>query len=933
MKKYALLTVVALLFSISGLLAQVVWDNSACLYSQSNVTTNVISKQPIEAGSLVFYSLDNQLVLEKLDNLGNPITDQVFDFNIQVTVESNLSIKKSYDNNFFIYWREENSLKIKKISDEGSNLWNSYLNIPIIDYSDRSIDEMQIVDDEESIYLLVNYQSDDYEEVLVSYQIDVINNIPQEINQNIIYEEEGVSSFTGALTGDGITYMWSQASEDKIFIKIGETIHELNQQVSYYGVASKECDILELNGNKTIYCLIGKYYDSYYNEGFSDIYIYDEETENIIEVFTNHLLLDVQRISDDEFLSVTIKDSLYFTKYNATGDILSSVSQDHYCHSNSQPMFYSSPSIKSFDCKLENGDYKIAIGFIIENSFFAKSSVYHSKLGIYSYNLATSQTSSVWDALGSLNIDDLSLYVSLGDTKASLLDKVATSDGSYYRQHFLAYDLNSQASYNPYQIALTAIPTFRKLNSFNWNGNNRVIMRINNSILENEVNDSGESVMENYQVTHGFGTILEKISENNYVLLYAYDIHTDPWGYDETTYDIKAKIYEDNGNINIEDISQYTRFQSFMDVEDGDGLWITTFSSDIYICRIIVNGVIQNILSDPLLVDNILMVKNNYLITDSNNQFLITKIDDLGFIAEGWTNEGYSFTDEYDNNIKNKNIFKYQNRLIFSYISNDSYKIFDINTDDLTQTTSYSYPCPYNSKKNDFIIGNKLYNIHTYTSNLTITCYDLNNDFAEVWQETIAENISNYDIKVLNNRFVIAYTQEEEGAERVYLKTISFLGNSDQYEDGFALPLNLEEQYLPSINVLDNNTIYVNRVEKNSDNSLCVYCDLIDLSYFVANSSEDVTPLTLKATNYPNPFNPETTISYNLPQAGDVSVQIYNLKGQLVKTLINEVQSAGNQKVIWKGNNNQNKQVSSGIYLYKIKTNTDLISGKMVLMK
>ncbi len=260
--------------------------------------------------------------------------------------------------------------------------------------------------------------------------------------------------------------------------------------------------------------------------------------------------------------------------------------------------------------------------------------------------------------------------------------------------------------------------------------------------------------------------------------------------------------------------------------------------------------------------------------------------------------------------------------------------MFDIDPQDLSQTATYSFPSQRGVALQDFIIGNKFYNIQNYNDNLTLACYDLDNDFAQVWQETIAENVmSDFVIEKLNNRFVVAYTQGTEGSERVSLRTISFLGNSDQYEEGCALPLNLESQYGPTISVLDDNTIFVNRIENNSADNPGVYCDLIDLSYFVPNSSEDVSPFTFTATNYPNPFNPETTISYNLTKAGVTKVEVFNLKGQLVKTLVNEVQSAGNQKVIWRGNNEQDKQVSSGIYLYKIKSTGGVISGKMVLMK
>jgi len=70
--------------------------------------------------------------------------------------------------------------------------------------------------------------------------------------------------------------------------------------------------------------------------------------------------------------------------------------------------------------------------------------------------------------------------------------------------------------------------------------------------------------------------------------------------------------------------------------------------------------------------------------------------------------------------------------------------------------------------------------------------------------------------------------------------------------------------------------------------------------------------------NFPNPFNPETTIGYNLAEGGDVSLRIYNIVGQVVRTLVNERQSAGRYQVRWSGSDDRGVAVSSGIYFYQV---------------
>ena len=71
--------------------------------------------------------------------------------------------------------------------------------------------------------------------------------------------------------------------------------------------------------------------------------------------------------------------------------------------------------------------------------------------------------------------------------------------------------------------------------------------------------------------------------------------------------------------------------------------------------------------------------------------------------------------------------------------------------------------------------------------------------------------------------------------------------------------------------------------------------------------------------NYPNPFNPTTTISYNLPRMSDVELKIYDLLGNEVKSYFIPSQSAGTQNIFWNGRNNFNEQVTSGIYIYRFR--------------
>lgn len=93
------------------------------------------------------------------------------------------------------------------------------------------------------------------------------------------------------------------------------------------------------------------------------------------------------------------------------------------------------------------------------------------------------------------------------------------------------------------------------------------------------------------------------------------------------------------------------------------------------------------------------------------------------------------------------------------------------------------------------------------------------------------------------------------------------------------------------------------------------------------------TAFTL-AQNYPNPFNPSTTIRYNLQKAGNISLVIYNVTGQEIRTLVNQKQAPGNYSITWDGRENNGKNVASGVYFYRL---TDIagtsVTKKMLLLK
>jgi hypothetical protein len=115
-----------------------------------------------------------------------------------------------------------------------------------------------------------------------------------------------------------------------------------------------------------------------------------------------------------------------------------------------------------------------------------------------------------------------------------------------------------------------------------------------------------------------------------------------------------------------------------------------------------------------------------------------------------------------------------------------------------------------------------------------------------------------------------------------------------------------------------------------------IYFDELELSVISLTDvqSDKVIPENFSLSqNFPNPFNPSTIISYSLPTNSFVSLIIYDLLGREVKTLVNNDQNSGTYKVQWNGENNFGSKVSSGLYIYTIRSGQFNESRKMVLLK
>jgi hypothetical protein len=163
--------------------------------------------------------------------------------------------------------------------------------------------------------------------------------------------------------------------------------------------------------------------------------------------------------------------------------------------------------------------------------------------------------------------------------------------------------------------------------------------------------------------------------------------------------------------------------------------------------------------------------------------------------------------------------------------------------------------------------------------------------------------------------------------------------------DGVASwdPINQELEFfsegLPNLNI--NKITYNPYIESFNvvcctDSGAYMLTDYVGVG--VENEELEITNYNLR--NYPNPFKPSgagrspaTTISFFLPdKSGNAQIEIYNLKGQNIKTIVNEKMEQGLHQIIWDGKNDNNQYVASGVYFYKLKVNNKNIAIKKCLL-
>ena len=200
----------------------------------------------------------------------------------------------------------------------------------------------------------------------------------------------------------------------------------------------------------------------------------------------------------------------------------------------------------------------------------------------------------------------------------------------------------------------------------------------------------------------------------------------------------------------------------------------------------------------------------------------------------------------------------------------------------------------------------------------------LGNFFAKYNQDELSLTWTTYSEH--GNSYWNVYRSETNSfnqSEKINLAPIEGEGNSNELH---------EYHYVDSANLEEGNTYYywLESVDYSGNHEL-----YDPISIEITNEDNPEAPEITEANvikNYPNPFNPSTTIEFNIAQGEKVALDIYNVKGEKIIRLYNGI-SKGKNTIVWDGKDNNGKVVSSGVYFYQVVSGKKMYNKKMILLK
>ncbi len=201
-------------------------------------------------------------------------------------------------------------------------------------------------------------------------------------------------------------------------------------------------------------------------------------------------------------------------------------------------------------------------------------------------------------------------------------------------------------------------------------------------------------------------------------------------------------------------------------------------------------------------------------------------------------------------------------------------------------------------------------------------------DATTSWMNIYAYDLTLDDAKIKAGAEIKAFNTDDKLVGSYVMKQDGKFGFMPIYGD------DNQTDYVDGMKSGDDFYLTVDGVETTEQFTWTTSGDKLEIKGLTAKTTSGTIPTSFGLhQNYPNPFNPSTTINFDMPVTGQVKIEIFNLLGQLIATPFDEVAPAGQQSVIWDGQNDNGETVSSGIYFYRLTADNFTDTKKMTLLK
>lgn len=234
------------------------------------------------------------------------------------------------------------------------------------------------------------------------------------------------------------------------------------------------------------------------------------------------------------------------------------------------------------------------------------------------------------------------------------------------------------------------------------------------------------------------------------------------------------------------------------------------------------------------------------------------------------------------------------------------------------------------------VLADSLTNSDDHASiNSLLICYDKTDNLA-FYRSFILDQLANALPEKMENWYkdCLALINRSMG---LFGEAIAYyegkLDNSTTFADSCYALIDLGNTYLEADFKVGGK--YSNLIPKSIQEHSLLTKSLLDQIYHSSSHQGNIPPVeqVILGQNYPNPFNPSTTLSFYLPEKTKAQLTIYNIKGQVVNIIKNEVMDKGSHTVVWDGNDRSGRPVSSGVYFYQLKAGRTNNVRKCILLK